>query len=163
MIRAARHIDAPEIEAMVQEMFIASKYLGRGEISPKVLSETVLGMIAGQGQPGPGGSIVSLAEEDGKIIGFMVGMLSRVYFVGNRLEAQDVFLYVRPGSGPGAVLALIDSYVAWAKANRRVIEIKLSWNDALPGAKAIAALYRRKGLSHTGEIYEMRLDLGEAK
>lgn len=158
MIRQARHQDIPAIIAMLHEMHLESKYAGRVAISDKAAEHLLLGAIAAQGQNGPQASHVVIAEEDGQTVGFMVGVLDRVYHIGNKLVANDLFLYVRPGASQKHVLALIDSYVTWAAGKRAVLEIMLSWTDTLPGADRIAALYCRKGFLKIGEIFEMRLD-----
>ena len=159
MIRAARHQDIPAILAMLHEMHAASKYAGRVEISDKAAEGLLTSAVAMSGQRGPQGTHVVIAEKDGEAVGFMVGSLDRVYHIGNKLTANDVFLFVRPGNGIRPVLALIDSYVAWASSIRAVVEIMLSWSDTMTGAAAIAPLYARKGFIKTGEMFEMRLDI----
>lgn len=163
MIRAARSTDVPLLLAMLHEMHAASKYAGRVEISDKAADALLMSAIASQGQHGPQASHVIIAEQDGKPVGFMVGVLDRVYHIGNKLTANDLFLYVRPNSGVRPVIALIDSYIAWASGKRAVVEIMLSWSDALPGAADIAALYGRKGFTRSGEMFEMRLDAEERR
>jgi len=156
MIRPARFGDEPVIAAMLREMHRESKYLGIVDISEKAMERVILSMIAGQGQSGPQGTFCVVAEQGGRAAGFMAGILDRIYHIGDKLVAQDVFLHVRHGSGPRPALKLIDAYVEWARGNRKVLEVKLSWNDTLPGAKRIAPIYERKGFRRCGEIYEMR-------
>lgn len=161
MIRAATHLDAPEIETMIRELHQASKYAGRADVSDKALGSLVINMLAMQGQNGPQASMVVVAEEKGRIVGFMAGTLDRLYFMLNKLVAQDLFLYVRPRNGVRHSLELIDAYVEWASANPKVLEIKLSWNDALPRAAVMSTVYRRKGFDLVGEIFERRCDIVE--
>jgi|GEM_PF-5747377 len=156
MIRPARFTDQPAIEGLIRSQHASSKYAGRVGIAGKALEALVLGMIAQAGQNGPQGSHVAVAVRDGKVTGFVAGVLDRVYHVGDRLTANDLFL-VNQGT-LADTLGLVDSYVGWARANPRVIEIMLSWSDALPGAEGIAALARRKGFVKSGEMFEMRLD-----
>lgn len=163
MIRNARHQDIPVLLAMLHEMHAASKYAGRVEISDKAAENLLESAIAMSGQRGPQGTHIVIAEQDGAPVGFMVGSLDRVYHIGSKLTANDVFLYVRPGSGVRPVLALIDSYIAWASAIRAVVEIVLSWSDTMTGAAAIAPLYERKGFVKNGESFEMRLDTEERR
>lgn len=158
MIRNARHQDIPEIMRMLHEMHAASKYRGRVNISDKAADALLTSAIASQGQSGPQGSHVIIAEEGGKIVGFMIGVLTRVEHIGDKLTANDLFLYVRPGNGVRHVLALIDSYIAWASSKRPVLDIMLSWKDTLPGAEQIEAIYKRKGFARIGGIFGMRCD-----
>lgn len=156
MIRPARFQDAPAIERLIRDQHLASKYAGRAEISDKALTDLVVSMIAQMGQHGPQGSHVAVAEREGTIVGFVAGVLQRVYSIYKKLEAVDLFL-VNTGTA-AEMLGLVDSYIGWARANPKVLIIKLSWCDTVPGAGRIAGLYRRKGFSRTGEIFEMRLD-----
>jgi hypothetical protein len=159
-IRAAKFEDIPVIETMLHEMHAASKYRGRVEISDKAMRALLMGAVAGQNQNGPQASYARIAEQGGKPVGFMIGTLGRIYFIGDKLMAQDMFLYTRKGAEFGHTTALIDGYVAWAKSNRKVIEIVLSWNDTLPGAKRVAKVYERAGFRRNGEMFELRTDQG---
>lgn len=158
MIRNAKHQDIPAIMAMLREMHAASKYAGRVEISDKAAENLLMSAIAASGQSGPQASHVIIAEEKGKPVGFFVGVLSRVEHIGNKLTANDIFLYVRPKASQKHVLALVDSYINWASSIRAVIDIMLSWKDTLPGAERIEPLYERKRFTKIGGIWEMRRD-----
>jgi hypothetical protein len=58
---------------------------------------------------------------------------------------------------------MIDNYIAWAKKNPKVIEVGLSWSDALPHGEDVANIYRRKGADKVGEQFSLRLDLSKAE
>lgn len=156
MIRRATAHDMSAVEKLIRRQHAASKYAARTAINDKALSNLLLGMHAQQHQRGPQGSIVNVAVRDGKVVGFIAGVLDRVYQIGDKLSAVDLF-FVNEGT-VGDTLALLDSYIAWARDNRRVIEVVVSWTDTLPGADKVAKLYERKGFSKSGEMFEMRLD-----
>lgn len=158
--RAAKFADITVMAEMLREMHAASKYRARVGISEKAMQQMLMGAVSAQNQNGPQASYVRVAEQGGKVVGFMIGTLSRVYHIGDRLVANDLFLYVRKGAEMGHTLALIDGYVEWARANRKVIEIALSWNDTLPGAARVAKVYERRGFTKNGELFEMRIDQG---
>lgn len=158
MIRPARFQDAPAIERLIRSQHERSKYAHRVEISDKALSTLVQGMIAQMGQHGPQGSHVSVAVRDGRIVGFIAGVLDRVYHIGKKLTANDLF-FINENGTLGDTIKLLDSYVEWAKANPKVLEIVVSWSDTLTGAERVADLYRRKGFAKSGEMFEMRLDV----
>lgn len=153
MIRAARYQDIPAIGGLIRRQHAASRYAGRVAICDKALDAMLLGAVAAMGQQGPQGSHASVAERDGAIVGFLIGILSRTYEVGDKLTANDLFL-VNEGD-VGDLLALVDAYVAWATANRKVIEIKLSWSDTLPGASRVEGLFRRKGFHQCGAVWSV--------
>lgn len=156
MIRPAKFADAPALERLIRSQHAQSKYAHRCGINDKALSQLVLGLVAGMTQNGPQATHLSVSVEDGKVVGFIAGTLSRIYNIGDKLAASDLFL-VNEGRAT-ASLKLVDGYIAWARANPKVLEIGLSWTDALPGAERIAALAARKGFTRTGEIFAMQLD-----
>lgn len=156
MIRPARFTDAPELQRIIRNQHPRSKYAGRCGINEKALESMVLGLIAGMGQNGPQASHIAVNVEDGKVVGFIAGTLSRIYGIFDRLAASDAFL-INEGRA-GASLQLVDSYIAWARANPKVLEISLSWTDVLPGAEKVEALAERKGFARVGGIYAMALD-----
>ncbi len=158
MIRDAHFQDIPEITKMIHEMHAASKYAGRVSIHGQTLKELLMGAVMGQRRPGPQGSFIAVAEHGGKLTGFMVGVLDRVYHVGTKLTANDVFLHCRDTARPADALRLVAAYIAWAKANPNVIEIMLSWADTLPGAERVSAIYQRAGAEKVGEMWELRVD-----
>lgn len=158
MIHPATTANAKAIKALIRRQHLGSKYADRCGISDKALDGIVDGMIAQQNQHGPQGSYVAVALQDGIVTGLLAGVLERVYHIGDKLTAADLF-FVNESGKVGDTLALVDAYVAWARRNRRVIEIMLSWNDALPGADRVAKLFTHKGFAKTGEMYELRADL----
>jgi hypothetical protein len=158
MIRAAKFADTPAIERLLRDAHRRSKYLGRTGINDKALNDMVMGLIAGQNQKGPQATYMVVAEtNDGSIVGFMAGSLNRAYNFLDGLVANDVFL-INEGS-PMSARRMVDGYLNWAKSNPKVIEIGLSWSDALIGGEAAAKLYKMLGAKMVGEQYEIRLDV----
>lgn len=158
MIRDAIFVDIPPLMALLRSSHERSKYAGRVKLVEKAMEQLLVGLVAGQRQHGPQSSFIQVVEHDEKIVGFMAGSLNRVYNIGDKLCAADLFL-VNEGKNLKDTLALIDGYIKWAKSNPKVIEIGLSWSDALPNAEDIANIYRRKGAHRVGEQFEIPLDL----
>lgn len=156
VIRAATPQDIAPLERLLRAQHAASKYANRTKIHDKALTGLLMGAYAQQHQRGPQGAHLSIAERDGKVVGFIIGVLDRVYHIGEKLTANDLF-FVNEGT-VGDTLGLVDAYIAWARGNPKVIEVVLSWSDTLPGAEKVAGLFRRKGFTKSGEMYEMRLD-----
>lgn len=156
MIRPATLNDAAAIQALIVSQHERSKFAGRANIAPRALENLILGLIASNNQNGPQGTYVVVNEEGGKVVGFIAGQLARLYGILDKLGATDVFL-INEGRA-GASLYLIDGYIQWARANPKVLDIELSWNDTLPGADKIAKLYTRKGFTKTGETYTLSMD-----
>lgn len=155
MIRAARHVDVWQLVDLLVAAQARSIYAGRCDVDQLVARKTLAAMIQRHGGTHEGGTCVFVAENDKQeVCGFCVGALDRVYHIGDKLVAQDVFLVVEPIAPRGARNALIDAYVEWAAGNPAVIEINLSWTDVVPGTgERMGAVYQRKGFTRCGAIY----------
>ncbi len=162
MIRAGTFTDIPALAKLVRASHERSKYAGRTGINDKALETMLMGLVAGQNQSGPQSTHVSVYEKAGEVTGFVAGSLSRVYSIGEKLVASDHFL-INEKASLTTTMRLLDAYIDWARNNPKVIEIGLSWSDALPGAEAVAQLYKRKGFHKVGEQFEIRLDLAAEK
>jgi hypothetical protein len=158
MIRPAKFSDTPAIEALLRNTHKRSRYGEVTSLNEKALNQTVLGLIAGQNQNGPGGTHVTVAEHGGKVLGFMAGQINRVYGVCDHYTTSDVFL-VNESHKASDTVAMIDAYLDWAKANPKVLHIGLSWSDAVPGSERLAKLYSRKGFHMVGEQWEMQYEM----
>lgn len=157
MIRRGEHTDLVSIEGLILRQHAVSKYAGRVAVSDKALRELVTLALAHQNSPGRDQTHVSVAVRGGKIVGVVIGAFDRIYHIGRKLSANDIFL-INEGGHLGDTLGLIDAYVQWASATKACIEIMLSWADTIPGASRIASVFERKGFARVGEMFELRLD-----
>lgn len=155
MIRAARHVDVWRLVELLTAAQARSIYAGRCDVDQVVARKTVASMIQRHGGTHDGGACVFVAEDGkGVICGFCVGALDRVYHIGDKLVAQDVFLVAEPGAPAAAHNSLIDAYLDWAASVPDVIEINLSWTDVVPGTgERMGPVYERKGFVRCGEIF----------
>jgi hypothetical protein len=161
MIRDAKFADIPAMAKLLKGSHMRSKYNGRCGVSDKALEQLLTGSVAGQRQNGPGATFCQVVEEDGEIVGLMIGSLSRVYNIGDKLVSSDLFLVNKGKSGNG--FKLMDNYICWARSNPKVIEVGLSWSNSIPGADSLANIYRRKGAKLVGEQYSYAVDLAEVE
>lgn len=156
MLRAATLSDLPRLFELVTQMHAASKYVAREIGMDEATARSILmdGVRRNGGQH-VGATLLNVFEVEGEPEAFMLGILQRVYSIGNRLEAQDFWLFSTPEAPAKAIPKLIDSYIAWADGNPKVAEICLSWTDALSGTgESLGRLYGRKGFDKVGEIYK---------
>jgi hypothetical protein len=155
MIRPATFPDLEGVKALLREMYDASKYRGHVAISKTAMDGVLAAALMAQRSPVQYGSFFHVAlSPGGKIVGFMIGQLDRIYHIGNRLVAQDMYLYVSPRGKAADTIQLVNAYIAWAEGNQKVLDIKLSWTDTLPGAARVEKLYERKGFRRCGAIWE---------
>jgi RimJ/RimL family protein N-acetyltransferase len=154
MIRPAKFVDIPRLVDLLCEMHAESRYAGKVEISRKAAHTLLQQCVTRHGGQHEGGALVMVAEHEGSVEGFMVGMLDRIYHVGDMLAAIDVYLYATAAAPKMTPRRLLDAYVAWASENPKVFEIRLSWTDTMEGAERIGAVYEKMGFRRCGAIYE---------
>jgi len=156
MIRRATFSDIPRMVELLCEAHAASKFAARVGVSRKAAHTLLQQAVTRNGGTNDGGTIVLVAEHAGVLEGLFVGVLNRVYFIGDKLEANDMYLFVTPSAGRADASKMIDGYLEWADANPKVDrqDVKLSYTDALPGAARVGRLYAKKGFRRAGEIFE---------
>ena len=154
-IRPARSVDVFALVEMLEEQHARSRYVGQVGIDAKYARSLLAQAIQRHGGTHAGGALVNVITQTGGevICGFCVGVLDRVYQIGDRLVAQDAFLVVRNGAPPLASAKLLSHYIQWAASNPAVFEITLSHTDALPEGERIGALYERLGFQKCGALY----------
>ena len=143
----------------MEQGYQRSKYRDRGSVSTKEIKSLLVNAIQRHGLTSAGGACVFVSEHEGVVDGFIAGLLDRVYHIGDKLSATDFFLYVASDGAPASAGGLIDAFVDWALAIEAVAEIRLAATDIIQDYERTAALYRRKGFTQTGVIYERRTDL----
>lgn len=156
MIRGATLSDLPRLYELVLRMHAASEYPAREiSVSESIAKAMLRDAVMRNGRTNDGGTLFNVVERGGQVEGFMLGVLQRVYLIGNRLEAQDCWLYCTPRAPARASARLIDAYIAWALGNPKVADIVLSWTDtAGVDATKIGKLYNSRGFIRRGEIWK---------
>ncbi|WP_157784792.1 hypothetical protein [Sphingobium xenophagum] len=153
-IRPARSVDVFALVEMLEEQHARSRYAGRVAIDAKYARSLLAQAIQRHGGTHAGGALVNVLQDGREVIqAFCVGVLDRVYQIGDRLVAQDAFLVAREGAPPLASIKLLSRYIQWAATNPAVFEITLSHTDAMPEGERIGALYERLGFQKCGALY----------
>jgi hypothetical protein len=162
VIRPAKFIDIPALEKILHSTHARSKYAGRTGINQKALEQLLTGLVAGQNQNGPGATFMVVSEQGGEIVGFMAASLNRIYSIGEKLCASDIFL-ISEASNRADTNKMIDAYIEWASANPKVIEIGLSWSDTVSRGELAKNFYTRRGFTLSGETYTLKRDIAMRK
>lgn len=153
MIRTADLSDLPRLYELLCDAHENSKYAGHVEVHDKTARGLLMHCVQRQGLNN-GSTNVKVVERDSVVEGFMIGILDRVYHIGDRLQANDMFLVCTKSAGITAASRLLDDYIEWASNNPKVYEIKLSWTDALGvDSNQIELLYAKKGFVSCGGIW----------
>jgi hypothetical protein len=157
-IRTANFADVPRLAELVQDGYARSIYAGRGSIDVKATKALMVSSIQRHGHKGEGGTLVLVAEHNGAVEGFMIGILNRVYAVLDKLMASDFMLYCSERADPADAGKLIRRLQDWGRKNPEVIEIVMGLHSLIEPWQRAAPLYERAGMTQTGAIYEMRTD-----
>ena len=98
-MRRARTTDVFAMVDLLVEQQARSRYMGEVQVDEPFTRKLLAQGIQRNGGSTDGSTIINVIEDDaGGIEAFMVGVLNRVYHIGNRLCAQDMFLVAREGS-----------------------------------------------------------------
>lgn len=155
MIRPAKFVDIMVLVDLMEEMHAVSRFAGKVGVDRKAAQSLMQQAIQRNGGTNDGGAFVAVAEQDGKIEGFIVGALGRLYLIGDRLEASDLFLYVTPRAGKLDARRLFRAYLDWGWTNPRVYRVLASHTDAVLGDdERVGMMYQGEGFHRIGAIYE---------
>lgn len=160
MIRDAKFTDIPAIVGVMQDAMARSHYAGgaMGEIDLPYTKKLLVTAIQRHGHKNGGGCWVQVAETAGIITGFIVGTLDRVYAVGTKLMATDLFWLTSPNVEPMDSIALMRGMVAWAERCPQVVEIKCGVTITInEDAARAGAILERLGLTSYGAIYRKEI------
>lgn len=157
MIRNARAGDIPAVYALLEEAYGRSIYAGRDTIDSREAKRLLLHAIQRTGSKTEGGTMFIVAEHHGEVTGFMVGMLDRVYHIGHKLMATDLFFYQGPGAPGIDATGMLGKFMTWVIGNDNVIEAKLGVTNALAAPEQAEQLYQRAGFARVGSMWEWRI------
>lgn len=155
MARPARMTDCPRITALLVEAQGASRFAGLVNVDEAYTRKLVAALIQRNGGTNQGGTHCAVVEDgDGTVEAFIIGVLDRVYQIGDMLVAQDMFLVASDRAPATAWQSLVDGYLAWANDNPKVFETHLSWTDAMETGPRMGPIFEgRLGFEFCGALY----------
>jgi hypothetical protein len=159
MIRDAMFSDIPRIVAIMREAYARSEYARRGlcGFDEKEAKRILVNAIQRHGRGRNSASFVQVAVENERVEGFIVGFLSRVYSVGDRLMASDLFWFATPLVSPRDPIRLMRNMIAWAKGVEGVIEIRCGTTAILQDPDKAGRILQRLGMARYGSIHRMEV------
>ncbi len=160
-VRTARYGDTPRLVEILQQGHKESKYADRGKVDVEEAKQVLMGAMQREGSLGPGGTCCLVAETEGVVEGLLFGITERVYHIGDRLMATDVFWYVTDAARAIDSLELFNAFERWALGHPKVIEIHLGITTALNDDKRLermAKMYEKAGYVRAGLMFEKRTD-----
>ncbi len=153
-VRRAKAVDTPAIMGVIQNAYVRSRYVGRVGVDETYAKRLIGQCVMKDGIPRDGGTMVAVSEHlPGVIDGFIIGILDRVYVVGDRLSATDLMFVPGAGTTPRDAIALLDAFLEWAGSIDAVHEIVLGVTDVFGSYEATERLYERKGFERSGSMF----------
>lgn len=157
-IRPAKFSDIPALMKFIQAEHGRSKYAQAGAVDLEEARQLLLGAVQRMETRGPGGTCVYVAEKDGAIEGFIIGVLERVYQVGDKLEATDLMFVTREDANIWAAGLLLKHFEDWAKSIPKVLQIRVGVTDVIdPHPELVARMYEQRGYERSGIILERKV------
>lgn len=102
---------------------------------------------------------VFVAEHDGEIVGFIVGVLDE-YWWSEVQYASDAAFYVKP-EFRGYAVGLVKRLVTWAKKFKKVKHISLGVSSGLETYERTGQLYERLGFKPVGGIHTKSIEVDQ--
>ena len=90
-------------------------------------------------------------ELDGKIEGFLVGLVAPFFFSDRMVATDQLFLVTDKGKLGG--VRLLKTFEAWARSHPKVSAILHMIGYGMKNWEKTASLYRKTGMDKIGEIY----------
>lgn len=158
-VRAAKFQDIPGIVAVMESAHKRSIYAETGTFDEAEAKHMVLQAIHRHGHENLGGSLVLVSEDDdGKVVGFIVGVLDVVYPGLKELMATDLLFIMDTGADPRDAASMLKQMTGWAQNNPKVIELHLGINNAIGNWERTAKLYQRLGLQQCGAMFRREFE-----
>lgn len=152
IIRPAKFGDIPRIKALATGCWRRSRYADE-PMSERRFKEICVSSISEEA------ACLLVAEVDGVVEGFLIGIIDWIYVFGKNRYATDIMIYVS-SKGRGAFRSMIKTFIHWAAClpeKYRVRHIWLASTDAVSDPERTRKMYERLGLRRIGNIFEMRI------
>lgn len=160
MIRDAKFADIPGIVSLLTDAYQRTHYArtGLAEIDVAEAKRLLVQSIQRHGGKNGGACWVQVAERDDILNGLILGTLTRVYSIGNKLMATDLFWVASPSVDPFDPAKLMKGMVEWARKSPHVVEVNCGTTAILNDDPAEAGkMLERLGMKQYGNLYRMEL------
>lgn len=158
MIRDANFTDIPAIAGLLADRYRLTHYAkdGTADIDIAEAKRLLVASLHRHGHKNGGGTWVQVSETNGMITGLILGTLQRVYAIGNKLMATDLFWVVNGNADPMDAIRLMQSMIAWAKSSPHCIEVHCGTTAIInDNPEDAGKILDRLGLKKYGTIHRM--------
>lgn len=162
MIRPAKHVDIPQIVALLKEGYSRCKYANEAKVDEAFAKQFLHRMIMLHGGRGESGVGHFVYEQDGKIVGNIVGHKNRIGEIGDKFFTSDSLFYVAQDASPFVSVSLLKAFIKWSAEDPRVIRVIPGVSDMIQPYEMAAQIYEALGFTRMGAILERRIERTEA-
>jgi hypothetical protein len=155
-VRDAKFGDTMQMAALLRRGYDRSRYaeIEGLEVDMPEAKRIITNAIQRQNGTNCGATFAQVSERAGKVEGLFIGVLDRVYHIGTKLCAHDLFFLMDEGGSPRDAERMLRNYVAWAESNPAVVLIQDGTTDAVGDWKRAGKMLVRQGFRQIGGIYE---------
>lgn len=153
MIREAKLADIFRLVEVLQEAHERSVYKDRCGVDVNEAKRLLAQAILRHGHRNLGGCLVFVAETDGVVEGLLLATLLRIYEIGDRLMATDVFFVTSERADPRDAGRLLAAMESWAEFNPKAVEVRVGMTGVVGDWRRLAKHYERRGYQPFGAIY----------
>ena len=159
MIRAGKFGDIPRLVEIMQEAHAASPYADICEVDVKEAKRTLMGCLQRHGGNHEGSTFVAVAEKDGRVEGYIIGILQRFYTVTDKLEATDLQWFCTKKVSARDPIKLVKAMHKWAQKSPDVVAVFQANIDLWVDHAAVTRALEGIGMKKCGDI--LRKDLND--
>lgn len=159
-VRNARFADIPAIVGLLKRAYDKSHYAGMGivNVDESEAKRLILTSIQRHGGKNGGATFIQIAERNSAVTGVIVGTLARVYSIGDKLMATDLFWLAEKEVDPADPARLMKNMIAWADGNKHVVEIRCGTTAVVADdPRRSGLILEHLGFQHYGEIYRKEI------
>lgn len=159
MVRDAMFADIPAIVMVLQEAYLRTHYAksGLAEMDTPEAKRLLVASIQRHGGKNGGSTWVQVSETDGAVTGFILGTLARVYSIGDRLMATDLFWLTSPAADPLDAMRLMRGMIEWASGVPHCVEIHCGTTAIMNDPAGAGKMLERLGMEQYGNLYRMEI------
>lgn len=162
-IRNAKAVDIPAMLALIQSVYDRSHYAQERAVQIDVAEakRLLVTAITRHDHRNGGGCWIQVADRGGMIVGMILATLVRVYSVGNKLTATDLFWISGAAAEPTDAANLMRGMIEWARRSPACVEIKCATMAVGSEPERSGKLLERLGLQPYGNVYRTSIERAE--
>lgn len=160
MIRDASFSDIPGIVSLLRDAYQKTHYARTGvaQMDEKEAKRLLVNSIQRHNGVNGGACFVQVSETNGEVRGFILGTFVRIYSIGDRLSATDLFWLVAPDVYPADPAQLMRNMVAWAERSPACVEVKCGTTAIMQNPEAAGMILKHMGFEPYGRIWRSEIE-----